>query len=366
MDIEAKTVASRGVAAQWAAEPAELRDLGALTPLVFGAAAFQQLNAGCELGLFDLLFETGGLTAGEIGRELGLAPLPTRILLLGTTALGLTDNVGGRYSNSGKLKTVHRLGMWQEFKDVVAFEQHIGYVGRADYSDSLRADSNVGLRRVPGEGRDLYHRLAENPHMESVFYKYMRSWSELAAGGLIKNFPITGVTRVLDAGGGDAVNAILLAQAHPSLRLTVMEIPATAAKITRPRIEEANLSHRIDVIDGDMFKDEFPRGYDCITFIHQLVIWTPEQNTELLRKAYEALPEGGRVVIYSSVSKDDGSGPLMAALDSVYFASLPTKGGMIYAARDYESWLREVGFEEVQFFPCDRWTPHGMVVGQKA
>ena len=80
-----------------------------------------------------------------------------------------------------------------------------------------------------------------------------------------------------------------------------------------------------------MFVDPFPTGMDCVLFAHQLVIWTPEQNTALFAgKAHAALDPGGRVVIFNSMSNDEGDGPLVAALDSVYFAALPAEGGMIY------------------------------------
>ncbi|MGH3699163.1 MAG: hypothetical protein ACRDQY_06790, partial [Pseudonocardiaceae bacterium] len=39
---------------------------------LFGAGAFQILNAGCELGLFSLLCNEPGLTAGEIAGKLAL------------------------------------------------------------------------------------------------------------------------------------------------------------------------------------------------------------------------------------------------------------------------------------------------------
>ncbi|GAA3414850.1 methyltransferase [Streptosporangium vulgare] len=73
---------------------------------------------------------------------------------------------------------------------------------------------------------------------------------------------------------------------------------------------------------GDIFNDPYPEGHDAVLFANQLVIWSPEQNRDLLRKAHAALPEGGRVMVFNVMSGDTGDGPLYSALDNAYFATL--------------------------------------------
>jgi L-tyrosine C(3)-methyltransferase len=338
-------------------------DMDGLSWILFGHAAFQYLNAAAELNLFEQL-EDGPLTKEEIGARLGLAERANDILLLGCTSLGLLEKDDGRYRLAQVLSTLLASPDWQRFKDVVALEQYVVYEGQLDFTESLRTNTNVGLRRVRGAGRDLYHRLAENPNMERVFYRYMRSWSELANHHLVDNLDLGQSKRLLDCGGGDAVNSIALAKANPHLEVTVFEIPATRV-IAEKRISEAGLSERVSVVDGDMFADPLPAGVDCVLFAHQLVIWTPEENTELLRKAYEVLPEGGRVAVFNSMSNDEGDGPVVAALDTVYFASLPAEGGMIYPWSVHERCMRDAGFRSVERIDYDGWTPHGLMIGTK-
>ncbi|MBO8185025.1 methyltransferase [Streptomyces spirodelae] len=335
-----------------------------LSFILFGHSAFQYLNAACELGLLDLLTERGPLTEEEIRARLGLQERSCAVLLLGCTALGLTVKDGCDYRVADLVTALRANGTWQNIKDTVAFEQDIVYEGQADFTESLRRNRNVGLRRIPGDEPDLYQRLSGNPRLESVFYRYMKSWSELANEHLVRTLDLTHARRLLDCGGGDAVNAIALARHNPALEVTVLEIPASAG-MTSDRIAAAGLSDRVAVRPCDMFADPFPTGVDCVLFAHQLVIWTPEQNTALLRKAYAALAPGGRVVVFNSMSNDEGDGPLVAALDSVYFAALPAEGGMIYPWRVHERCLREAGFGAVERFPVPGWTPHGIIVATK-
>lgn len=341
-----------------------LESIDALTPILFGAAAFQQLNAACELGLFDLLHDRPNLAKEEIALALGLQPRAIDILLLGTTALRLTDKVGAFYCNSKVIDDMASNGIWQIFKDVVAFEQYICYLGQADFTESLRSNSNVGLRRVPGSGHGLYRRLSENPQLQTVFYRYMHSWSKLSNPLLFRHLDLSSAQRVLDVGGGDGVNAIGLVGAFPHLKVTVLELPGGAG-LARRNVVEAGLSDRITILEQDIFQDEFPTAFDCVLFSHLLVIWDAEENVALLKSAYRALKPGGRAAIFCSISNDEGSGPLMAALDSVYFAAIPAEGGMIYAWHQYEEWLRESGFTRVERVECGTWTPHGLICGYK-
>lgn len=342
----------------------ESAELDTLTPILFGASAFQYLNAGCELGLFDVLHDKPDIDKEQIANILNLEKRAADILLLGVTSLKLLEKNADKYRNSEVINKLFADDIWQIFKDVVGFEQHVVYLGQADFVDSLRSNSNCGLKRIPGTGRDLYHRLSETPKLQSAFYRYMNSWTRLSNTLLFNNVDFKGVNKLLDVGGGTGINAIALANAFPHLSITVFEIPKTA-EIVRSNIESAGVADRVKVIAGDMFADEFPKDHDCVLFSHQLVIWTPEENKQLLQKAYDALPKNGKTIIFSSISNDDGCGPLMAALDSVYFAALPAEGGMIYSWDQYTNWLDDIGYSDISTINCHSWTPHGIVLASK-
>ncbi|MGQ7744418.1 methyltransferase [Pectobacterium brasiliense] len=344
-------------------KPAQL-DMPGLANLLFGHAAFQYLQAACELNVLETVRDLSEPTKERISEALGLEERAADILLLGMTSLGLLVKENGIYRVADVVRELMDTDDWRRFKDTVAFEHYIVYEGQIDFTESLQKNTNVGLRRFPGEGRDIYHRLHQNPKLESVFYRYMRSWSELANQDLVKHLDLSTARRLLDAGGGDAVNALALAQANPLLEVTVLDI-SHSIPVTQSKIDESGLGDRVNAKALDILHEPFPSGYDCILFAHQLVIWTLEENTHMLGKAYEALPEGGRVVIFNSMSNDEGDGPVVAALDSVYFACLPAEGGMIYAWEQYERCLTAVGFKNPQRIQVSGWTPHGIIIAYK-
>lgn len=336
--------------------------LSGLVPILFGHAAFQQLNAARQLGLFEQLHGGAGLSRTEVAGRLGISERSADMLLLGTTSLGLTTKTGDTYRNSDVIEEILDNGSWQIFRDIIEFQDKVSYAPAADYAESLRTGENVGIRHFPGDTRDLYTRLANVPGLEELFYRCMNSWSRLSNPVLLQGTDFTGVRRILDVGGGDAVNAIALAQAHPHLRITVLDRPG-ALDVAREKIARHNLSDRIDTYAADIFEDAYPEGYDCLLFAHQLVIWSPEQNRTLLRKARQALGPDGRVLIFNAISDDDGTGPLYSGLDNVYFATLPFKSSTLYPWRDYEEWLLDAGFTAHRRVLPLSWTPHGVVEG---
>lgn len=352
---------------EWGALEVENEDsltIGELGLLLFGHAAFQYLNAGCELGVFELLSGSPGLTKREIADRLNLQAQPTRCLMFGLTALKLVVKSGETYRNSSAIEKFFEDRKWKEFHDTVRFEALIVYLGQSDFVESLRQNTNVGLRHIPGKSKNLYERFGENSELQKVFYEYMSSWSRLSNPFLLEHVDFSDMRSLVDVGGGDATNAIAIAQAYPELKITLIDIPANC-DVARRKIAAAGLSDRIDVAEGDMFLDDFPAGHDCFMFIHQLVIWPLDVNTSLLKRAYDALEPGGRVLIFNSMSSDAEDGPVMAALDSVYFVSIPAEGGMIYAWKEYEQCLRDAGFSKIERVEFDFWTPHGAILATK-
>ena len=335
-----------------------------LSMLLFGHAAFQYLRAGCELGLFTTLRETPGLGRAELMEKLKLDDRPIDVLLRAASALELVERDGDTYRNSPLVSTLMDRGEWDAFEAAVGFEAHLNYPGLADLAESLEKNTNVGLRRIPGDGTTLYHRLTENEDLGQVFFRYMHAWSEMVNRHLINQVDFRKFDRLLDVGGGDGVNAVAIASAFPHLDVTVLEL-ADVVPRTREVISKAGLGDRVKAIGGDMF-DELPAGHDCMLFMHQVQIWPLEKNVELFRGAYAALPSGGAVIITNSMSDDSGDGALYTALDSAYFAAVPGGGGTVYTWNQLENCLREAGFEKIEKVrPEQAWTPQGIIIATK-
>jgi len=117
-------------------------------------------------------------------------------------------------------------------------------------------------------------------------------------------------------GGGSGCFSIALARRYPDLHCTVMDLPAMC-EVAQEYIAAAGMEARVDTRGADMFRDEWPHGYDAVFFSNVFHDWSFETCAELAARAHGILPKGGRICLHEMLLDDDGSGPLTAAAFSV-------------------------------------------------
>jgi hypothetical protein len=95
---------------------------------------------------------------------------------------------------------------------------------------------------------------------------------------------------------------------------------------------------------------------------HILHDWNLEEKKLLIRKAYDALPEGGAFIVHEALIDDDRRENAFGLLMSLNML-IETPGGFDYTGADGQRWLREAGFRQT-------WVEHltgsdSMIVGIK-
>lgn len=343
--------------------PPEL-DWERLVLIAGGHTAFQLLWAGVDLGLYDKLSARPGQTLGELAQSLGLAHQPARILLIGLTALGVIKLEHECYRNAPLTEDRMVSGKPGYVAPILGWQAHIVYPGMMDFVASLKENRNVGLTRFPGTESTLYERLTHDKHLEKVFQDSMSGLSKQANQFLPKAMDFSRFKHVVDAGGGDGTNAMAIARAYPGVKTSVFD-SASICDHARQNIAQAGMPDRVGTWAGNFFDTPFPPDTDCIVYCHILTIWSMDKNRALLQRTFDALPEGGAVVIFNMMGDDDDQGPLSTALGSPYFLAIATGEGMLHPWKDYEAALRGVGFKQTvrldQGLPID----HGILVGIK-
>jgi len=176
----------------------------------------------------------------------------------------------------------------------------------------------------------------------------MHSHSVPAALGMARNIDFAGVKRLLDVGGGSGCFGIALAERHPELRCTIMELPAMC-EVAKEYVSAAGLSERIDTRAVDMFRQEWPRGYDAMFFSNILHDWNFDTCAQLLAKAHAALPAGGNIFLHETLLDDSGTGPLTATTFSLVML-LGTQGRQFTFA-ELKDLMTNAGFDHIDVTP---------------
>lgn len=109
------------------------------------------------------------------------------------------------------------------------------------------------------------------------------------------------------------------------------------------------LADRLTFHGGDFFSDPLPQA-DVYVMGQILHDWNLEQRQFLLQKAYNALPEGGTLIVYDAMIDDErrhNTYGLMLSLNML----IDTEGGSEYTVTDATQWLQAAGFAEVSARP---------------
>jgi SAM-dependent methyltransferase len=112
-------------------------------------------------------------------------------------------------------------------------------------------------------------------------------------------------------------------------------------------IQRRGFTGRVDVIEGDMFAEDLPRGYDLHLISNVLHDWNDATVIQLLRKSYQALEPGGMLVVHDVHINEDKSGPLPNAAYSAML--MHSTEGKCYSLGELFPWMQTVGFANPRF-----------------
>jgi hypothetical protein len=300
------------------------------------------LLSAVELSLFtELAKEPGDLAS--LRSRLHLHPRSAGDFLDALVAMGLLVRSDGIYRNSPAA-------------DFFLDKQKPSYTGGVLEMANLRlyafwSDLTTALRsgepqnESKGGGESPFNALYADPERLKGFLKAMTgisTWANRTMAGkpLWKNYK---TAADIGTAQGDLIVQIALANPH-----------ITGIGFDLPQVEPVFLEYasvngvasRVSFHAGSFFDGPLPKG-DVLTMGHILHDWNLEEKKMLIRKAFEALPQGGSLVVYDSIIDDDRSRNLFGLLMSLNML-IETPGGFDYTGADCIGWMRDAGFREAR------------------
>ena len=103
---------------------------------------------------------------------------------------------------------------------------------------------------------------------------------------------------------------------------------------------------RVRFVAGSFFEQPLPKA-DVILMGHILHDWGIDDKRMLIRKAYDAVPEGGALIVYEAIIDDDRSKNAFGLMMSLNML-IETPGGFDYTGADCQGWMKEAGFRETR------------------
>jgi SAM-dependent methyltransferase len=330
--------------------PAKIMQLGT------GFWGSKTLLSAIELGLFTELAK-GPLDGAALTKRLQLHPRSARDFFDALVALGMLKRTGSRYANTTETALFLDRAKPSYVGGILEMCNARLYRFWGSLTDGLRTGQPQNEVKTGG---DFFGTLYADPLRLEGFLKAMTGLSIGPAQVIAKKFPWKKYRTFVDVGCAQGGVGVEIALAHKHLMGGGMDLPVVQP-VFEAYAKARGVAQRLRFYPGSFFKDPLPKC-DVIVMGHILHDWNLEEKILLLRKAYDALPAGGAVIIHEALIDDARKQNAFGLLMSLNML-IETLGGFDFTGADCRKWMKEVGFKRTQVTPLAG--PDGMVVGYK-
>ena len=207
---------------------------------------------------------------------------------------------------------------------------------------------------------DYFPSLYSDPTSLKKFVSAMTGGSRLAAQSIAATFAWRNVRTLADIGTAEGCLPVEIARAHPHLEGVGFDLPQVQPVFDH-YVCQHQLQHRLKFSPGNFLSDPLPPA-DVLVMGRILHNWDLPTKRMLLRKAYEALPMGGALLVYERLIDDDRRANAAGLLASLHMLIM-TEGGFDFTAADCIGWMREAGFRDIDVHPLEG--GKSMIAGRK-
>jgi hypothetical protein len=325
------------------------------TGLAFWAS--KTLLSAVEMEVFTELAK-GPETLDALTGRLGLHARSSRDFLDTLVALGFLERTNGAYANTPSTDLFldkHKpsyIGGILEMANQRLFH-HWGHLTTALRTGERQSEA-------AGSERETFAALYADPARLKGFLRAMTGISHGANMVIAAKFPWEQYNSAADCGTAQGDLIVQVALKNPHIFGTGFDLPEVAP-IFEEYVEANGVTSRVRFQGGSFFSDPLPKA-DVILMGHILHDWNLEEKKMLVRKAYEAIPEGGAFIAYDALIDDDRSKNAFGLLMSLNML-IETPGGFDYTGADCIGWMKEAGFCETRVEHLVG--PDAMVIGIK-
>ena len=228
-------------------------------------------------------------------------------MLTALKSLGLVVEREGQFANAPATAKFLVEGAPGDFRDYVRLVNGaFGYEGFRHLTPALR-----GERIFPEKG--FYEGMIYSAGIGGEAFSSAQHAGSLGPARLMaRRVSLGDRKRLLDAGGGSGAYTLAFCAANPQLGATILDFPQTV-ETARRYAREAGLTDRVAHLPGNAITTEWPDGHDVVLMSY---VWSAVGGADiaiLARRAFEALPSGGLVLVHDFMVDNADAQPPFAA-----------------------------------------------------
>ena len=194
--------------------------------------------------------------------------------------------------------------------------------------------------------KDIFNELYSDAESTHSFLRTMAMIQSENFKILAKDFDFSNYNTCLDVGGCLGAFSIEMKTYNEHLDVFTYDL-AIIEKYVKEFLDEKNMLEKVNVLNGDMFKDDFPKT-DIIAMGNILHDWNLEKKLFLLKKAFESLNANGICVVIESFIDDERLDNSFG-INSSFNMLVECLDGYNMSKIDLEGYAKETGFYKVEF-----------------
>jgi hypothetical protein len=304
------------------------------------------LLTGVELGLFTKLGQRR-LFGAELGKELGLHPRGIADFLDALVAMKFLEREGqgtvAKYFNTPATALYLDKNSPRYIGGILEMLSARLFRFWNDLPEALR--TGLPQNETKHGEKGIFEELYADPAKLEQFLEAMAGLSRINFEALADRFDFSSYQTLCDIGGATGLLSREVAKKHPHLQCISFDLPPVEP-IARKQIAAAGLSDRIQTASGDFFQGALPKA-DVITMGMILHDWNLERKMQLIRAAYDALPDGGAFIaieaLIDDARRENVFGLLMSLNMLIEFGE-----AFDYTGADFKRWCGDVGFRRFE------------------
>ncbi|XP_041898019.1 acetylserotonin O-methyltransferase isoform X1 [Corvus kubaryi] len=311
----------------------------------------------CELGVFDLLLESGKpLSSDAIAAHLGASTIGMARLLDACVGLKLLTvemtQEGALYRNTEISNIYLTKSSPKSQYHIMMYYSNTVYLCWQYLADAVREGMNQYERAFGISSKDPFGVMYRSDEEMLKFMAGQNSVWSICGRDVLAAFDLSPFTQIYDLGGGGGALARECVSLYPNSTVTIYDLPKVVqvAKEQFVSPEECQIAFH----EGDFFNDSIPEAelYILSKILHD---WDDDKCKQLLAKVYKAckpgcgflfIPPGGGVLLVESLLNEDKSGPVETQLYSMNM--LVQTEGKERTAEEYSKLLEAAGFGVIQ------------------
>jgi hypothetical protein len=327
----------------------------ALRHLSTGFWISKAIAVAAELGIADHL-KDGPKTAEELAQAVGAHPGALYRLLRGIASVGVfAEGTQGHFTLTplAALLLSDNPQSWRAA--AIMNGEPWAWQPWGHLLHSVKT-GGPAFEHVFGMEFDAY--LTHDRNAADIFQAFMHVATAEEAMAVAPVYDFSGLTTIVDVGGGRGALLTAILQANPHLRGVLFEASHVIAD-ARPTLEAQGVAGRCDFVAGDFF-ETLPAGSDAYILKWILVSWDDERCVTILQNCRHAMPANGKLLVVERIIPT-GNEPFYGKLADLNLLVLYR--GRHRTEAEYRTLFARAGFELSRVIPTQSPTEFSVIEG---